>query len=187
MKFSIIVLIAAALSGCKSPSVDQSPYDYSSDEPIAVEIEEPSPPPPVATDIAQEMAESLPRKFTGTFKWTQRDGSGWASPDSFVTLYISSANATGDTVYFMGRHVYEPGRQSFHVVGQIDSLSYEVVMLESKAGEPVERLEPNLVAVAITDGSFKGSITEDLSAIEAVWTTSGRNMTGDLNLIVQRE
>jgi hypothetical protein len=181
MKYIASIILLAGLCGCMTP--DAVPPERTKlvvDHPTDVETNVHPLIIQVASELAEHIAEQLPRNYIGTFIWTHRDGSGGASPDNFVTLHIDSVNASDDSVYFRGTHVYEPDRQVFDVVGQIDSTNHKVIMLESKRGEPIEYVGPNLVVVAITNGSFNGNISDDLSAIDAVWTTNGRTMSGVL-------
>lgn len=182
MKHLVLIFLAAGLFGCTSHQINRTPMAHKGGEPTQIEEIKPESLPHAASQLAKQMVQDLPRTFTGTFKWDHMDGPGWTSAGDFVTLRIDSVNASGDFVHFRGIHIYEPDSQLFDIVGQIDCETHKLTILESKSGEPVKNVGPNLVSVAITNGSFDGNISDDLSQIDAVWTTNGRNMTGTLEL-----
>lgn len=117
---------------------------------------------------AELLVNALCHKYSGTFYWT-----GSNSPQ-FVHYQLkqkqiaeNSVIATGDGAYMSG-----VGLTLIKVKIEIAPDSYTLVIQES---------EPSSSAF-ITDGIYVGTISQDLSLIDADWETISTGQTGKLNL-----
>ena len=63
------------------------------------------------------------------------------------------------------------------VEGTIDAKKRRVSIRESDPSKPDSE----------TDGSFEGTISENLQTIEAVWTTRGTGRKGDLKVTAKKD
>jgi hypothetical protein len=117
-----------------------------------------------AVDVARQFA-AFPREFKGEFAWRG------TNPYTLV-LKIDKIEEKDGMIRFSGTHVYTPGDYKMKVEGTIDPKKRSVSMRESDPSKPE----------SVTDGSFEGTISEDLQSIEAVWTTTGTDTKGDLKV-----
>jgi len=121
----------------------------------------------VATSASGQAAPRLkdkgpivPRDFTGKFGFYT------------VVLKINTVQEKDGLIHFTGTHAYSPGDYTMKVEGTIDRKTWRVSLRES---------EPSR-ANSDTNGSFEGAISEDFQAIDAVWTTNGSGINGELKL-----
>jgi hypothetical protein len=111
-------------------------------------------------------AVDIPRVYQGQFTWGQQD-----NPYTLI-LTIDRVTGKDGIITFWGRHHYTPGDYTMKVEGTIDARSRRIRIRESEPSHPN----------ADTDGSFSGTISGDLQAIEAAWTGSAPNKKGALKL-----
>jgi hypothetical protein len=115
-------------------------------------------------------ATDMPHEFRGQFAWGQQDNP--------YTLILTIERITGKDgiITFWGRHHYTPGDYTMKVEGTIDARSRRIRIRESQPSHPN----------ADTDGSFNGTISEDLRTIDAGWTGSSPDKKGALKLHARR-
>jgi hypothetical protein len=117
--------------------------------------------------------QSLPRSFRGTFTWRKK------APDfANVSLKITGATLARDkrTMRIRGHSIYN-GEERTSFTGTINTATRQVTLKEHT--KPNERF--------VTDGSFEGTISNDLQTISCIWTTKSTGEKGDLLLeAVQR-
>jgi hypothetical protein len=113
----------------------------------------------------------VPREFKGEFEWRDEK-----KPYTLV-LKIEKIEEKDGVIRFSGTHVYTPGDYKMKVEGTIDAKKRSVTIRESDPSKPDSE----------TDGSFEGSITEDLQAIDAVWTTKSTGNKGDLKVKAKKD
>ena len=113
----------------------------------------------------------VPREFKGEFEWRDEK-----KPYTLV-LKIDKIEEKGGVIRFSGTHAYTPGDYKMKVEGTIDPKKRSVSIRESDPSK----------ADSETDGSFEGTISEDLQSIEAVWTTKGTGKKGDLKVKAKKD
>jgi|GEM_PF-6632554 len=115
---------------------------------------------------------NIPRDFRGAYEWS--DGLGRYA----LALRIDRVERRGDLLHFSGSHGYALDDEAGGIVGTmkvngtIDLDNYTLSMRESEPSQPG----------ADIDGSFEGTIAEDMQTIEAVWTSRGNGREGTLTL-----
>jgi hypothetical protein len=121
-------------------------------------------PNPERWDDKRIRVANVPREFKGDFEWR-----GWKNPYTLV-LKIDKIEEKDGVIRFSGTHFYTPGDYRMKVEGTIDAKKRSVSIRESDPSKPDSE----------TDGSFEGTISEDLKTLEAVWTTKDTGKMGDL-------
>jgi hypothetical protein len=127
---------------------------------------------PAAAETAPEPGATnaaLSHEFCGTFRWQGEAG----VQDVFVKLADIEAGADGRIAASgKGRYVTSGQTTYIDVKWLIDRQSRRFEMWELNPSQPG----------FTTDGSHVGSITGDLAAIDATWTTNGTGAHGTLTL-----
>jgi len=121
---------------------------------------------------ATELADALPRRFKGVYKWNDRKFG------SDVVIKFTSVSAGNGLVWAEGegRHVEDDFRTDVGIEMVIDPQTRAVEMWE-KSPEGT-RSNPKFTI----NGSYRGEIAPDLKTIRAVWTTSATGRKGALIL-----
>ena len=114
--------------------------------------------------------DDIPRTFAGTFQWRSES-------DAYdITLVIEKLEKTDDGQFKLsGTHVYDLGNYKMLVNGTINPKTRKVSLRESKPSR----------ADSETNGSFEGSLSDDLKSMNCIWTTKGSGEKGDLKLQVK--
>jgi hypothetical protein len=108
----------------------------------------------------------IPIEYAGQYQWKGSDQSNQ------VTLKIGLIEMNGDDVRIVGTHIYAPGVYTMKVTAVIDCRTRRLTLLESERNMPV----------AVTEGVFQGTLSEDCQSIEAVWTSAASGLKGTLKL-----
>jgi hypothetical protein len=123
-------------------------------------------PQPGLADVKQIRVGNIAREFKGEFEWRDEK-----KPYALM-LKINKIEEKDGVIHFSGIHIYMPGNYKMKVEGTINP---------NKRSISIRELDPSR-ADSETDGSFEGTISEDLQTIEAVWTTKGTGNKGDLKV-----
>jgi hypothetical protein len=113
----------------------------------------------------------IPREFKGEFEWRDE------KKPYRLDLKIDKIEEKGGVIRLSGTHAYTPGDYKMKVEGTIDPKKRNISIRESDPSK----------ADSETDGSFEGTISEDLQSIEAVWTAKGTGNKGDLKVKANKE
>src|SRR5882724_3163549 len=122
-----------------------------------------------ATEMT-ELTEKLPRAYFGEFLW---DGDKVVQNvvitfESVRALNDQNAEALGCGAYEVGRRVTKIRVRMFV---RLSDLQIEILELSPEGSTSFE-----------TNGSHRGSLSEDLQRIDAQWTTSASGQRGQLHL-----
>jgi hypothetical protein len=108
----------------------------------------------------------VPRKFEGQYEW-RPGGSPYA-----LTLQLDKVELRAGEIWFSGTHNYSSAGYEMKVTGVIHPKTRKVTILEFQPNRPE----------AVIEGAFQGTLSKDLQTIEAVWTSAGSGMQGDLKV-----
>ena len=128
-------------------------------------------PSPGWSDNKPIRAADVAHEFKGEFEWRDQK-----TPYTLV-LKIDKIEDKNGVIRFSGTHVYTPGDYKMKVEGTIDAKKRRVSIRESDPSKPDSE----------TDGSFEGTISENLQTIEAVWTTRGTGRKGNLKVTAKKD
>ena len=122
-----------------------------------------------ATEI-KDLTERLPRAYFGEFLW---DGDKVVQN---VVITFESVRALNDqNAEALGCGAYEVGRQvtkiRVRMFVRLSDLQVEILELSPEGSSSFE-----------TNGSHRGTLSEDLQRIDAQWTTSASGQRGQLHL-----
>lgn len=120
------------------------------------------------------LAVSLPKFFVGCFFW---DGEKKGQEVRYV--FQSVRQVRGDRVIATGEGLTSTEKSAFHIQIRIsiDPGTMGLDIWESEARKVVGR------GKYVTDGSFAGRLSGDLSRINATWKTKKTGERGELNLV----
>jgi hypothetical protein len=118
----------------------------------------------------KELTEKLPRAYFGEFLW---DGDKVVQN---VVITFESVRALNDrNAEALGCGAYEVGRQvtkiRVRMFVRLSDLQIEILELSPEGSTSFE-----------TNGSHRGTLSEDLQRIDAQWTTSASGQRGQLHL-----
>jgi hypothetical protein len=118
----------------------------------------------------KELTEKLPRAYFGEFLW---DGDKVVQN---VVITFESVRALNDrNAEALGCGAYEVGRQvtkiRVRMFVRLSDLQVEILELSPEGSTSFE-----------TNGSHRGTLSEDLQRIDAQWTTSASGQRGQLHL-----
>jgi hypothetical protein len=115
-------------------------------------------------------AADVPREFRGTFEWKDMS----AAYD--LILKIEKIAEKDGVIRFSGTHSYTPGEYVMKIEGTIDPKSRRISIFETEV----------LAGGGDLDGSFAGTISADLTTLEAMWTSDTSGKRGDLKVKAQK-
>lgn len=117
---------------------------------------------------AQLIVDALCDTYKGVFYWY-----GSRTPQ-YVSYYLRDKSIEDGTITVMGSGTYVDGSGPTFIKfqWQIDATSHRISIKES---EPTS-------STFITDGTYEGSISHDLSKVITIWETRSTGTTGTLTL-----
>lgn len=121
---------------------------------------------------AERLAAELPRAFAGCFFW-RGDETGQEIRYAFENVVPDGGRvvASGEGINVAGENVHQ-----VHIRALIDPRD---LTLEIRESDP-ERISGG--AGYVTDGAFRGRLSDDLRRVSATWTTNRSGEKGDLIL-----
>jgi hypothetical protein len=122
-----------------------------------------------ATEM-KELTEKLPRAYFGEFLWD-----GDKAVQNVIITFESVRALNDQNAEALGCGAYEVGRQvtkiRVRMFVRLSDLQIEILELSPEGSTSFE-----------TNGSHRGTLSEDLQRIDAQWTTSASGQRGQLHL-----
>lgn len=106
-------------------------------------------------------ARNVPRQFAGDYQFKDEKGENPVVP---VVLKFDSVERQNDIIEFSGTQRIDSAGALLNVKGTIDALTRKFAMTENDPRNTEEQRIENA-------GSYEGMLSEDLHAIDALWTT----------------